>query len=96
MSPLRTAAGLVLMLAALGACGSDGPSDPGPDPESGEGDGSLGLTTVSTGDDLDSDGYVIEVDGVESGPIGGNAASCARRCPRGQPRGAPGRRPGEL
>ena len=81
MSPLRTAAGLVLMLAALGACGSDGPSDPGPDPESGEGDGSLGLTTVSTGDDLDSDGYVIEVDGVESGPIGGNAAAALDAVP---------------
>ena len=59
-----------IMLTALSACGDDGPGGSGPAET-----GSLELTTVSTGDDLDGNGYAIEVDGEEVGTVETNGAA---------------------
>ncbi len=64
MSPIRRLFALSLPLAALSACGGDGPSDPGT--------GSVEVTTVSTGGDLD-DALSVAVDGAGSAAIAANA-----------------------
>ncbi len=56
---------LTLSLAALWACGSDNPAGP-------IAAGSLEITTVTTGDQPDPDGYVVALDGTGH-PIGSNA-----------------------
>jgi Tol biopolymer transport system component len=59
-----------VLLTALSACGDDGPGGSGPAET-----GSLELTTVSTGDDLDGNGYAIEVDGEGVGTVEANGAA---------------------
>ena len=54
---------LTFWLAALGACG-DAPTGPAT--------GTLEITTVTTGDRVDPDGYVVALDG-DGKPIGSNA-----------------------
>ena len=55
---------VALALVAAG-CGDD---DPAPATT-----GSIGVTTVTTGDDIDADGYTLSVDGNNAGAIGVNA-----------------------
>ena len=55
---------LALALVAAG-CGDDDPAPPTT--------GSIGVTTVTTGDDIDADGYTLSVDGNNAGAIGVNA-----------------------
>jgi Tol biopolymer transport system component len=63
----RRLSALGCTLAALAACGGDGPADPGT--------GSIEVTAVSTGEDLDTDGYTIVVDGSGSVAIDANATA---------------------
>lgn len=70
MDPIRRLS-VCLMLAGVAACGDDEPPGQGPDDET----GSLELTTVSTGEDLDGNGYAIEVDGDEVATVGGNGTA---------------------
>jgi hypothetical protein len=55
---------VALALVAAG-CGDDDPAPPTT--------GSISVTTVTTGDDIDADGYTITVDGVDGSAIGVNA-----------------------
>lgn len=55
---------LALALVAAG-CGDDDPAPPTT--------GSIGVTTVTTGDDIDADGYTLSIDGNNAGAIGANA-----------------------
>jgi len=54
------------MALTLPACG-DGPADPGT--------GTVEVTTVSTGDGLDPDGYIVQVEGADPLAIGANATA---------------------
>jgi hypothetical protein len=55
---------VALALVAAG-CGDDDPAPPTT--------GAIGVTTVTTGDDIDADGYTLSVDGNNGGAIGVNA-----------------------
>lgn len=66
MPPMRTMSRLCLAL-TLAGCGDDGPSDPGV--------GAVEVTTVSTGQGLDTDGYLVNVEGASSLAIGTNATA---------------------
>jgi hypothetical protein len=55
---------VALALVAAG-CGDDDPAPPTT--------GAIGVTTVTTGDDIDADGYTLSVDGNNAGAIGVNA-----------------------
>ena len=64
---MRSKACFVTCLAlALAACGDD-PAAPGT--------GTVEVTTVSTGDGLDPDGYIVQVQGAHPLPIGANATA---------------------
>ncbi len=58
----------------LAGC-SDGPADPGT--------GTVEVTTVSTGQSLDSDGYVVDIAGAGTLAIGTNATATAVEVPAG-------------
>jgi TolB protein len=75
---LLTALGATLTL--LTACGGDdGPAGSGPAEP-----GSLRITTVSTGTDVDGNGYTIEVDGDEVATLGANAETTVDEVTAGQ------------
>ena len=56
---------LVALALVAAGCGDDDPSPPTT--------GQIGVTTVTTGDDIDADGYTLTVDGVDEAAIGVNA-----------------------
>ncbi|MCK5449033.1 MAG: hypothetical protein KAJ43_12860 [Gemmatimonadetes bacterium] len=60
--------GLTLVALSLVAAGCGDDDDPSP-PTTGQ----IGVTTVTTGDDIDADGYMLTVDGVDAAAIGVNA-----------------------
>jgi hypothetical protein len=60
--------GFTLVALALVAAGCGDDDDPSP-PTTGQ----IGVTTVTTGDDIDADGYTLTVDGVDEAAIGVNA-----------------------
>jgi Tol biopolymer transport system component len=64
--------GLPLILAG---CGDDGPVDPGA--------GTLEVTTVSTGEAIDADGYRVQVGGAGTLDIGANATASLAEVPSG-------------
>ncbi len=66
MKILRLLQGFTFALAVLPLCGCDSGTGPGPDP------GSLRVTTSTTGQDLDSDGYSCRMDGGASEAMGIN------------------------
>lgn len=74
MALIRLTSGLCFCL-MLAACG-DGPSGPGA--------GTVEVTTVSTGEDVDADGYLVQVEGA-SAPlaIGANATETVSGVPEG-------------
>lgn len=57
------------------ACGDDEPVAPG--------EGAIGVTTVTTGDNPDADGYTITIDGNDAGSIGVNATVIRDNYPPG-------------
>jgi hypothetical protein len=61
----RLSFALVALALVAAGCGDD---DPAPATT-----GQIGVTTVTTGDDIDADGYTITVDGDDGGAIGVNA-----------------------
>lgn len=67
MDPIRRLSAACLMLAGVAACGGGDPADLST--------GAVELTTVSSGEDLDADGYTIQVDGAGSLAIGANATT---------------------
>jgi hypothetical protein len=74
MALIRLTSGLCLCL-TLAACG-DGPS--------GLGSGAVEVTTVSTGEDVDSDGYLVQVEGASTPlAIGANATETVSGVPAG-------------
>ncbi len=56
---------LVALALVAAGCGDDDPAPPTT--------GAIGVTTVTTGDDIDADGYTLSVDGNNGGAIGVNA-----------------------
>jgi hypothetical protein len=66
MKILRRLPSFVGCLAVLPLCGCDSGTGPGPVP------GSLRVTTSTTGQDLDSDGYLCRMDGGASEAMGIN------------------------
>jgi len=56
---------LVALALVAAGCGADDPARPAT--------GAIGVTTVTTGDDIDADGYTLSVDGNNGGAIGVNA-----------------------
>jgi hypothetical protein len=60
---LKLGLGLAALVLVAGACGDDEPSPPGA--------GQIGVTTVTTGSDMD-DSYGVTVDGNSAGTIGAN------------------------
>lgn len=72
--PLLSMSGLCLAL-TLAGCGDDGPADPGT--------GAVEVTTVSTGQGLDTDGYIVNVVGAETLAIGTNATATLAEVPAG-------------
>ncbi len=62
--------GFTLVALALVAAGCGDDDDPSP-PTTGQ----IGVTTVTTGDDIDADGYTLTVDGVDEAAIGVNAVA---------------------
>jgi hypothetical protein len=74
MALIRLASGLCFAL-TLAACG-DGPSGPGA--------GTVEVTTVSTGEDVDADGYLVQVEGAAAPlAIGANATETVSGVPAG-------------
>ena len=71
---MRLMSGLCLAL-TLAGCGDDGPADPGT--------GAVEVTTVSTGQGLDTDGYTVDVVGAEALAIGTNATATLAEVPAG-------------
>jgi WD40 repeat protein len=71
---MRLMSGLCLAL-TLAGCGDDGPADPGT--------GAVEVTTVSTGQGLDTDGYIVDVVGAETLAIGTNATATLAEVPAG-------------
>ena len=63
---IRIASVLCLIL-AMAACGDNGPADVGT--------GTVQVTTVSTGQDMDPNGYLVQVQGAGFQPIGINATA---------------------
>ncbi len=61
----RLSFALVALAFVAAGCGDDDPSPPTT--------GQIGVTTVTTGDDIDADGYTLTVDGVDEAAIGVNA-----------------------
>jgi len=61
--------GLIALLAAGVGCSDDDDNPVNPIVDT----GTLSVTTVTTGDDIDSDGYTLMIDGSQSGSIGANA-----------------------
>lgn len=61
----RLSFALVALALVAAGCGDDDPSPPTT--------GQVGVTTVTTGDDIDADGYTLTVDGVADAAIGVNA-----------------------
>ena len=72
MPPFRLPAGVCLAL-ALAACGDDGPAPTG----------AVEVTTVSTGEGLDTDGYAVEVEGAGTLAIGINTTATLAEVPAG-------------
>jgi Tol biopolymer transport system component len=72
--PILSISGLCLAL-TLAGCGDDGPADPGT--------GAVEVTTVSTGQGLDTDGYIVAVVGAGSLAIGTNATATLAEVPAG-------------
>ena len=72
--PIRLMSSLCLTL-ALAGCGDDGPTD--------SGTGTVEVTTVSTGQGLDTDGYTVNVAGAGSLAIGTNATATLAEVPTG-------------
>jgi hypothetical protein len=62
---LRLGLTIVALAFVAAGCGDDDPAPPTT--------GSIGVTTVTTGDDIDADGYALSVDGNNGGAIGVNA-----------------------
>ena len=71
--PMRWMSGLCLAL-TLAGCGDD-PADPGT--------GAVEVTTVSTGQGLDTDGYIVDVVGAGTLAIGTNATATLAEVPAG-------------
>ena len=71
---MRLMSGLCLAL-ALAGCGDDGPADPGT--------GTVEVTTASTGQGLDTDGYLVDVVGAGTLAIGTNATATLAEVPAG-------------
>ena len=65
VSSTRRVSALCLALVSLVACGDDGPSPAEV--------GSIEVTTITTGADLDADGYTLEIDGADPADVGANA-----------------------
>ena len=61
----RLSFALVALALVAAGCGDDDPAPPTT--------GAIGVTTVTTGDDIDADGYTLSVDGNNGGAIGVNA-----------------------
>ena len=72
--PILSMSGLCLAL-TLAGCGDGGPADPGT--------GAVEVTTVSTGQGLDTDGYIVDVVGAETLAIGTNATATLAEVPAG-------------
>ena len=66
---------LCCTLAALAACGGEGPADPDT--------GAVEVTAISSGDDVDGDGYLLQLDGTGSQGIGANATGTLAEVPAG-------------
>jgi Tol biopolymer transport system component len=60
-------ASVFCLILAMAACGDDGPTDVGT--------GAVEVTTVSTGEDMDPNGYLVHVQGAGSQAIGINATA---------------------
>jgi Tol biopolymer transport system component len=60
---------------AVAGCGDDGPADPGT--------GTVEVTTVSTGEAIDADGYRVQVGGAGTLDIGANATASLAEVPSG-------------
>ena len=65
--PLIRMTSVICLAQAMTGCGDNGPVDPGT--------GSVEVTTISTGEAVDADGYVVEVQGAASLAIGANATA---------------------
>ena len=65
----------LLLALTLAGCGDDDPADPGT--------GAVEVTTVSTGEGLDTDGYIVEVAGAGTLAIGTNATATLAEVPAG-------------
>jgi Tol biopolymer transport system component len=74
VTQIRLVSGLCLAL-IIASCGDEGPSDLGT--------GSVEVTTVSTGQGLDADGYIVEVRGAGTLAIGDNATATFAEAPAG-------------
>jgi len=72
MSRLLSFGLVTLLLAGVGCSGDDDPSGPvNPVIDT----GTLSVTAVTTGDDIDPDGYTLLIDNGESGSIGANVTA---------------------
>lgn len=72
---MRAISRLCLIL-VLAGCGDDDPTQPG-------GTGTVEVTTVSTGEGLDTDGYIVEVVGSRTLAVGTNATVALTEVPAG-------------
>ena len=81
-SSRRPFAASLLALLLLVACGDDSPTDPG-DPDPTPTNGSLTVSAATTGEDVDTDGYSVTVDGSSRGTIGANGSTTVANLPAG-------------